>query len=385
MLNNCEILRIAVNTRLLLKNKLEGIGWFTFETLKRICNKHREYEFIFIFDRPYDDSFIFSDNITPVVIGPQARHPILFYLWFEFSIPKVLKKYKADIFISPDGYLSLRTKVKSLAVIHDLNFEHYPKALNFSSRLYYKTFFPKFAQKAERIATVSEYSKNDINKLYGINKEKIDVVYNGANEIFSDISKIRKAEVKKQISDSQDYFVYVGALHPRKNLSRLFKAFDNYKKKTNSKTKLVIVGKKMFGNAEMEEVYNKMNYKDEVNFLGYVETKFLGEVLASAKALVYVPVFEGFGIPIVEAFACKTAVITSNVTSMPEVAGDAAILVNPFEINEITDAMIQIEDVDFRKSLLEKSEKQLQKFSWDKSAERLWTSVEKIIFQDKET
>jgi hypothetical protein len=96
---------IAVNTRLLLKGKLEGIGWFTFETLKRITQNHPEHEFIFIFDRPFDRDFIFADNVTPVIIGPPARHPLLIYIWFDFQIPKILKKYKADLFLSPDGYL----------------------------------------------------------------------------------------------------------------------------------------------------------------------------------------------------------------------------------------------------------------------------------------
>src|SRR5512139_2040469 len=102
-------MRIAVNTRLLIKDKLEGIGWFTYETLKRITRKHPEHEFIFLFDRPFDKEFIFAQNIIPVIITPEARHPILWYLWFEYSVPRALKKYKADIFLSPDGYLSLST------------------------------------------------------------------------------------------------------------------------------------------------------------------------------------------------------------------------------------------------------------------------------------
>jgi hypothetical protein len=92
-------MRIAVNTRLLLKGKLEGIGWFTFETLKRMTQNHPEHEFIFIFDRPFDRDFIFAENITPVVIGPPARHPLLFWIWFDFRIPKILKKYKVDLFL----------------------------------------------------------------------------------------------------------------------------------------------------------------------------------------------------------------------------------------------------------------------------------------------
>ncbi|HTN17210.1 MAG TPA: hypothetical protein VL092_05990, partial [Chitinophagaceae bacterium] len=122
-------MKIAVNTRLLLKGRLEGIGWFAYQTLKQLVHDHPEHEFIFIFDRPYDESFIFGDNVTPVVIGPPARHPVLFYLWLDWSVAFVLRKYKADVFLSPDGFTSLSTKVPSCLVIHDLAFEHYPEHL----------------------------------------------------------------------------------------------------------------------------------------------------------------------------------------------------------------------------------------------------------------
>jgi len=227
-------LKIAVNTRLLIKDKLEGIGWFTYETLKRITAQHQEHEFIFIFDRAFSDEFIFSDNIKPVVVGPQARHPLLYYTWFEYSIPKVLKKHKPDLFLSPDGYLSLSTDVKSLAVIHDLNFEHHPADLPFPDRKYYRHYFPRFADKAARIATVSEYSKNDIINTYKVDAGKIDVVYNGANESYQPIAADKQAQTRAKYSKGKPYFLFVGALHPRKNLVNLFKAFDEFKTSSSS-------------------------------------------------------------------------------------------------------------------------------------------------------
>ena len=128
---------IAVNTRLLLPEKLEGIGWFTRETLSRITNDHPEHQFLFIFDRPYADEFIFSGNITPIVLSPPTRHPILWFIWFELQIPRILRKYKADLFFSPDGYLSLNTRVRQLAAIHDINFAHRPKDLPWLKAKYY--------------------------------------------------------------------------------------------------------------------------------------------------------------------------------------------------------------------------------------------------------
>ena len=134
-------MNIAVNTRVLLKNKLEGIGWFTYETMKRITTNHPEHNFYFIFDRPYSSEFVFSNNVKPIIIGPQARHPVLFYYWFEKSIPKILNQINADIFISPDGFLSLRSQVKCIAVIHDISFMHNPHNFPFGIRNYYQYFF----------------------------------------------------------------------------------------------------------------------------------------------------------------------------------------------------------------------------------------------------
>ncbi|MBN2175872.1 MAG: glycosyltransferase family 4 protein [Bacteroidales bacterium] len=373
-------MKIAVNTRLLLKNRLEGIGWFTYESLKRITQQHPEHEFFFIFDRKYDESFIFSDNITPIVIPPQARHPILFYLWFEQSIPRLFKRIKPDLFLSTDGYLSLSAKVKSLVVMHDLNFEHYPQDLPWMVRKHYRHYFPRYARKAARIATVSEYSKKDISELYTVTPHKIDVVYNGANEGFKPVMEDTKKQVWKKYTQNCPYFLFVGALHPRKNLVNLFKAFDLFKSRKSTNIKLLIVGEKMWWTPEIRNAYEQMKYKNEVVFSGRIEFEQLQKVVASALALTYVSYFEGFGIPIVEAFYAGTPVITSEVTSMPEVAGDAALLVDPFSIRSITDAMVKISsDENLRKLLIEKGNERKKLFSWQITADRLWGSIEKVL------
>ena len=373
-------MKIAVNTRLLLKNKLEGIGWFTFETLKRITTQHPEHDFFFIFDRKYSDEFIFSDNITPIVTHPQARHPLLYYLYFEYSIPRILKKLKPDLFLSTDGYLSLSGKTKMLNVFHDLNFEHYPADLPFAERKYYRYFFPKYAQKANRIATVSEYSKNDIVKQYGASPNKIDVVYNGANESFKPIADKEKQAVREKYADGNPYFLFIGALHPRKNLVNLFKAFDKFKQEGGNLEKLLIVGEKKWWTDDIKKAYAEMKNREDVIFSGRLEFAELQRVLASALALVYVSYFEGFGIPIVEAFYTETPVITSNVTSMPEIAGGAALLVDPFSVESICAKMKKMaSDNELRKSLIAKGRERRKEFTWQKSADRLWASIERTI------
>lgn len=375
-------LRIAVNTRLLLKDKLEGIGWFTYESLKRIVLAHPEHEFYFIFDRKYDDQFIFANNVTPIVVGPQARHPALFYLWFEHSIPKALKKINADIFISPDAFCSLRTNVKTLLVIHDLNFEHYPEHLPWIIQKYYRYFTPRFAKKASRIATVSEFSKQDIVKQYKINPDKIDVVYNGSNPAFIPLPEKVKEKTRSVYTNGKNYFLFIGAISPRKNLKNLLKAFNIYKEKNNTDTKLLVVGEKMWRGGDLEDVFSNMTFKNEVVFTGRLNPDELAAVLGSAIALTYTSFFEGFGIPIIEAFNAGTPVITSNTTSMPEIAKDAALLTDPFNPESIANAMKDITfNVELRKKLVEKGNIRKLDFSWENTANNLWKTIENTLKQ----
>lgn len=373
-------MRIAVNTRMLLPGKMEGIGYFTFETMQRITKQHPEHEFIFIFDRKFDPAFIFSDNIKPVSVSPQARHPLLWYVWYEWSLPDIFRKIKPDLFISTDGYIPLSSNVRSIAVIHDLNFEHYPKDLPFFNRMFYRYYFPRYTEHAIRIAAVSEFTKNDIVRTYHIDPLKIDVVYNGAGENFKPIDKDEAGKTREKFSKSKPYFLFVGALHQRKNIANLLRAFDDFKKTISSPLQLILTGQKRWWTREMEEVYNSMLFKDEVIFTGRVSENDLQKITAAAFAVTYVSSFEGFGIPIIEAMRCNVPVITSNVTSMPEIAGNAALLCDPFSYLSISDSMVKIyTDHDLRNSLIEKGIERQKIFTWQKTTDELWKCVEKVL------
>jgi glycosyltransferase involved in cell wall biosynthesis len=373
-------LKIAVNTRLLIPGRLDGIGRFADETLRIITTKHPEHEFVFYFDRKPDEQFIYNQNIKPVVLQPPARHPFLFLAWFEASLPLHFMRSKPDVFLSPDGFLSLTTNIKSVGVIHDLNFEHFPEDIPFLVRKYYSNLFPRFARKASRIATVSEYSKSDIANTYHIDSEKIDVVYNGAGSIFKPLPLNEKEVTKQKFSQGNEYFFFIGTLHPRKNLVNLFKAFDLFKRNTSGSTKLLLAGARMWWTDEIRLAYEGMEHRDDVIFTGRVTDIELASLMASALALTYVSYFEGFGIPILEAFHCDTPVITSNVTSMPEVAGNAAVLIDPFSITSIADAMQKVaSDEGFREKLIVEGRKQREQFSWERTAEKLWECVEKTL------
>lgn len=367
-------MKIAVNTRLLLKDKLEGIGWVAYETLSRIVRAHPDDEFYFLFDRKPDPRFIFAENVKPVVLFPQARHPFLYIIYFEISVCRALRRIKPDVYLSTDAYLSLRSKTPQIAVFHDINFEHFPQDFPKLALWHYKKFFPKFAHKAKKIITVSEFSKKDIIDNYKVEPEKIDVVYNGANEGFKPLSEEEKIKIRNKYTSGCQYFMFVGSLHPRKNLARLFPAFDLFKERTGSDVKLLIVGEKRWWTEPIQKAYEAMKHKDDVVFVGHLQMAELHRVTAAALASVYVSYFEGFGIPIVEAYKCDVPVITSNVTSMPEVAGDAALLVDPFDIESIAGALELVMDENIRNSLIEKGRIRRNDFSWDKAAEQ-WYKV----------
>lgn len=372
-------MRIAVNTRLLLKGRLEGMGWFSYETLRRITRDHPEHEFIFIFDRAFDEEFVFAPNVKPVVAFPQSRHPVLWYLYFDWGVPRVLARHKADVFLSPDGFLSLRTNVPSMPVMHDLNFEHYPEYLPRINRYYYHYFFRRFARKAERIATVSEFTRKDIHKLYGVPENNIDVVYNGANELYKPLPSVEIEELRRKYTDSKPYFLFIGLLHPRKNIARLIKAYDKFRER-NPEVKLMIIGEQKWWTDDIREAYENSAYRKDILLMGRLATELVHKLIPAALAMVYVPIFEGFGIPILEGFSCGVPVICSSTSSMPEVGGEAVLTVNPFEINEISAAMERIaRDADLRNQLVLSGELRRQDFSWDKTAGLLWNSLEKAF------
>lgn len=373
-------MQIVVNTRLLLKDKLEGMGWFTYQTLKRITRDNPDVHFVFLFDRDFDEEFVFSENITPLIIGPQARHPSLYYWWFQYSVKNILNQMRPDLFLSSDGFLSLGAKCRQLPVIHDINFLHYPKDSKWLTSKYYNYYFPKFAQEATRIATVSEFSKNDIAYNYKINPEKIDVVYNGINSFFRRLNEVEKSTTKQKYSNGTDYFLFVGSLHPRKNLVNLIDAFSLFKKESSSDLKLVLAGPSFWGLSDIYKTIKESGCETDIVLTGRLENEELANLMGSALALTFIPYYEGFGIPLVEAMEAQIPIIASNVSSIPEVLGDAGLLVNPFDTMEIKNAMLKLHtDKTLQVKLVEKGLIQKQKFSWDNSAGLLWQSILKAL------
>jgi glycosyltransferase involved in cell wall biosynthesis len=284
-------MRIGVNTRFLLNNKLEGMGLFTHEVVRRLVQQNPQHEFIFFFDRKFSPDFIYGPNVKPVVLFPPARHPFLFIWWFEWSVAQALKKYRADVFLSPDNFLSLRTATPTVLVTHDLAHAHYPHWNTFFQRKYYQFFTSKFNRKAKRIVAVSEFTKRDIMNRYGVVGNKIDAACNGCRSIFKPLGEAEKQKVRENFSGGQPYFFYVGAVHPRKNVHRLIRAFDHFKSLTKSSVKLLIAGRFAWSSGEVKAAFDNSTSQPDIKFLGFVKDEDLARLMGGALACTYVSLF----------------------------------------------------------------------------------------------
>ena len=371
-------MRIAVNMRGMEMNQLEGIGWFTHEVMSRIVRWHPEHEFLFLFDRPADPAFHYAPNVKIIERSPRSRHPLLWYLWFEHTIPSLLRKEKADLFVSTEMYIPLHLPVPTLITLHDLSILHYPEQVKWSIRKYFFHYYPLFAARADRIVTVSEYSKKDIMERLHVSADKVDVVYNGANEAYRPIDEKEREEIKEEFAGGKDYFLYVGSLHPRKNIHRLLAAFDRFKEESGSDKKLLLAGRKAWMTGEIKKAFEEMKYRADVRFLGYRPLPSLARIMAGAWALTYVSLFEGFGIPLLEAMKCGVPSLTSNVSSMPEVAGKTAVLADPLSVEDISRGLKEIDRPALREKLAAQCRGQSDLFSWDQTAKRFWENIRSL-------
>lgn len=369
-------MRIAVNAIFLQKDQLEGYGHYVNEIFSRIVQQHPEHEFIFVFDRPYDEKFIFSSNVKALVVSPSARHPLAFKYWYDVKLPRALRPYKIDVLVQPYGFCSLTTSIPQVLVVHDLAFLHYPKFISWHQRLYYSLFTKSFLKKAKQVVAVSDFTRSDIIKYYQISSQKLSVVHGAARKDFVPLSWFDREDVKAGFSDGREYFLFTGGIHPRKNLMNLLKAFSLFKKWQQSNMKLLVAGRLAWQYDDFLQKLKTYKYRDDVVLLGYQPEAQLALLTASAYALVYPSYFEGFGLPILEAMQSETPVITSDTSSMPEIGGNAALYADPADPDAIAKQMLFLyKNEAERTGLVGAGTIRAKEFSWDKSAEQLWQNI----------
>jgi glycosyltransferase involved in cell wall biosynthesis len=296
-------------------------------------------------------------------------------------LPLYFRYYKIDVFYAGDGYMSLSTRVPTVLVLHDLAYLYYPEQIKWSSLVHYRYFVPKYLRKAKTIITVSEFVKKDLIHRFSLDESKVSVAYNAVippKEPFENTV----SEKWKDIIGGSPYFLYVGAIHPRKNIARMIEAFHAFNSRNESRYRLLVAGRLAWKTKEIKPL---LYHTPGVVYLGMVHETEKHLLLKHAFALVYVSLMEGFGIPLLEAMQLGTPVITSSVASMPEVAGDAALLANPMNVQEITQAMDLLTNVrKVYQSLEQKGPQRAHFFQWSKSAEIIYGALEKAASESSE-
>lgn len=286
-----------------------------------------------------------------------------------------------DVFFSPSwNFCKLSKGVKRVLTVHDLSFEISPDFFPFKKRLWHKIIGARRqAESADKIIAVSRSTKNDLANIYGINPEKIEVVYSGINnKFFKRHSEEEKRMVRKKYGLPENFILFVGTIEPRKGISNLIKAFEKFKKKNRDDMNLVISGVRGWSCKEIFKLAGDSPESRNIKLTGFVEDKDKPALIQSSRLFVYPSFYEGFGFPPLEAMASRTPVIISHNPSLPEIAGDGALMINPWNQDEFVWA---IEEMAYNEKLRErmvgKGIKHAGKFSWEKTAKQ---TLEALVF-----
>jgi len=358
-------------------NKTTGVGQYSLQLLKALAEVDNKNEYFIVLQKELEErhpiynlekmknfSFI-KGNVSAV--GPQKQ---LYYYSF-------LRRNSSqfDLLHSLNSELPLYCDIKKIVTIHDLKYLKYPHFFKDFSKIktkYLEYTMKKGAEKADIIIAISESTKKDIINLLGIEKDKIRVIYEASNlGMYSRKNDdILNSDILKKYSIQKPYFLYVGEKRPHKNIEGLIEAFAIFKEKYDRwNTYLMIAGKRYSGYQDYVKKAENLGMIDYLIFTGFIPDKHLKSIYSEAEVLLFVSFYEGFGIPILEALECGLPVITSNISSMPEVAGDAALLVDPHNIQEIAEKMNNIANSEIlRKQLIESGFKRVKQFSWERTA-----------------
>ena len=377
-------MKVSIDGQLFLKGQKTGIAWFAHNVLNNF-NLDSEWEYqLNCFVLGYSDvnkqEIYKYKEIGYLIRQVKWFHDVIYrMIWNFIPIPYRLffgKDSNVTIFfnyIIPPGVCG-----KKIAVIHDMAYKAYPETVRVKTRKFLEFSLAKTCKRADKIITISEFSKSEIMKYLQVKEEKIEVIPLGVDTKYyhNNYSETEVEKIKKKYNINNEYFLYLGTIEPRKNIERLIRAYGELCKEKKDIPKLVLAGKKGWLYDEIFSTVKTLNLQDAIEFLGYVDIKDAPLLIKGATAFVFPSLYEGFGLPPLEAMACGTPVIVSNVASLPEVVGDAGILVNPLSINSIKKAMLRIvEEPELIIKLKEAGILQAKKFRWENTAKR----IEKII------
>ncbi|MDD3190204.1 MAG: glycosyltransferase family 1 protein [Candidatus Pacebacteria bacterium] len=367
---------IGIDIRMLAKGGKTGVEEYTCNLLENMLSLDKSICFKLFYNgfkkQGIDYNWTQLSNVE--VVNLKVPNKALDASLRFFDFPKMEKLIgKIDKFFSPHIFLSsVGPESEKIVTFHDLSFEKYPEFYSKQKNFWHFSMDPKRqAQRADKIIAVSESTKQDLTECYGIDPQKISVIYSGLNpEATKDISEKQKEEIKTKYRLPENFILYLGTIEPRKNIKSLISAFDESKRSgflKNSDMKLIIAGSKGWLYKEILGMPEKLKSQKDIIFTGFVEEKDKSALYNLARLFVYPSFYEGFGFPPLEAMAQGTPVITSNISSIPEAVANAAITINPYNTDELLNAIESVlQDEKLSSELINLGKKRIEKFNWEK-------------------
>ncbi len=352
--------------------KKVGISEFAFQLLTQFEKDRRGHSFeIYLKERPRPDMPPESFGWHYRIVGPRK-------LWTQFGLPLSLftKKPKPNVFFTPTHYAPRFSPIPTIVSVMDVSYMFYPELFRRNDLYQLKNWTAYSVKNAKKVITISESTKSDIIKEYRVDGSKVAVIYPGIKQESRTRHKMSLLESKYNLNS--DFVLFVGTLQPRKNIVRLIEAFKKVLPKYK-RLKLVIVGKKGWLYEEILAAPEKLGIEDSVRFLDFVPDEDLPSFYENAKCYVLPSLYEGFGLPVLEAMKYGCPVVTSNVSSLPEAGGDAAIYFDPYDTDDIAKKISEVVgDKKLSESMIKKGHAQVKKFSWEKAAREVLTAIEEV-------
>ncbi len=349
---------------------IAGLGRYTQELMTALLAIDSQNEYVAFYNRPSEAQLDpFLDGLphltTNLPTKPWRMSALLAHfvrISQDWLFPQI------DLFHATDHLLPRLSRVRSVFTLHDLVFRFYPETHKLLNRWFLTLMMPRFLQAADAVIAVSEWTKKDAIELYGLDEDKVRVVYEGVNPMFRPASEDRISALRQKYGILKKFILSVGTIEPRKNLTSLLEAYRSLKDH-EPELQLVIVGKKGWLYEGFFRRLRELSLEDDVIFPGFVPDEDLPPLYSAADLFVFPSLYEGFGLPVLEAMACGTPVVTSNASSLPEVTAEAALLVDPHDIGALIRAATAVLDSkELRGELRAKGPRQAAKFSWEKAA-----------------
>ena len=351
--------------------KRVGISEYAFELIKFFERFKIDINFvIYLKEKPREDMPEEKDGWKYRVIGPGK-------FWTQFGLPLDLffHKPRPDVFFTPTHYAPRFSPVPTVISIMDLSYIHFQELFKKKDLYQLENWTAYSAKNAKKILTISKFSKDDIIKTYKIPGGRVVVTYPGIKEELG-IMKQESSELQGRYGIKGKYILFVGTLQPRKNIARLVEAFSKIK----NDIQLVIVGKKGWMYEDILEAPRKFNVEDRIRFLEFVSNEDLPCLYENAECFVLPSLYEGFGLPVLEAMKYGCPVVISNVSSLPEAGGDAALYFDPNNVSDIASKIeLVLNDAKLKKEMIEKGYRQVKKFSWEKTARETLKVLEEVV------